>query len=86
MVQLVVLAAASDPRPSANDVVAGWVGFAVFAFLILAVAFLGWSFSRQLKKVRAAKEAGLYDQSPEGRARNGAPQDNGQTPPTHHRA
>jgi hypothetical protein len=61
MIQLVAFAAASDPRPYANNVVAGWVGFAVFIFLIAAVAFLGWSFTRQLRKVRAAQERGVYD-------------------------
>jgi hypothetical protein len=60
MLSVVLQAAASDPRPGANSVVAGRVGAVVFVFLILAVVFLCWSFSRQLKKVRAAREAGVY--------------------------
>jgi len=46
--------------PKDDDVVAGWVAFVVFIVLIMAVAFLGWSLSRQFKKVRAAKEAGVF--------------------------
>jgi hypothetical protein len=60
MLYVVLQAAATDPRPGANSVVAGRVGAVVFVFLILAVVFLCWSFSKQLKKVRAAREAGVY--------------------------
>ncbi|KQW48921.1 hypothetical protein ASC77_09385 [Nocardioides sp. Root1257] len=52
-----------DDVPEANDVKAGWVAFAIFIGLILAVAFLGWSLVKQLRKVDAAEEAGLYDPS-----------------------
>ena len=52
-----------DDVPEANDVKAGWVAFAIFIGLILAVAFLGWSLTKQLRKVDAAEEAGLYDPS-----------------------
>jgi len=52
-----------DEVPEANDVKAGWVAFAIFIGLILAVAFLGWSLVKQLRKVDAAEEAGLYDPS-----------------------
>ena len=52
-----------DEVPEADDVKAGWVAFAIFIGLILAVAFLGWSLIRQLRKVDAAEEAGLYDPS-----------------------
>ena len=60
MTGIVVLAAASDPRPDDNNVVAGWVGFVVFVALILAVVFILRSFTKQLKKVDAARDAGLY--------------------------
>jgi hypothetical protein len=60
MLYVVLQAVPSDPRPSANDVVAGRAGAVVFVFLILAVVFLCWSFSKQLKKVRAARDAGVY--------------------------
>lgn len=53
----------SDPVPEDEDVKAGWVAFAVFIGLIVAVALLGWSLVRQLRKAEAAEEAGLYDPS-----------------------
>ena len=52
-----------DGVPDDNDVKAGWVAFAIFIGLILAVAFLGFSLVKQLRKVDAAEEAGLYDPS-----------------------
>ena len=48
MTGIVVLAAASDPRPDDNNVVAGWVGFAVLIALIVAVVFILRSFTKQL--------------------------------------
>jgi TRAP-type C4-dicarboxylate transport system permease small subunit len=60
MIGVLALAVASDPRPADNDVVAGWVGAAVFVGLILAVAFILRSFTKQLKKVEAADKAGVY--------------------------
>ena len=65
MTGIVVLAAASDPRPDDNNVVAGWVGFAVVLALIVAVVFILRSFTKQMKKVNAADEAGVYDEKPE---------------------
>jgi hypothetical protein len=50
----------SEP-PAAEDVKAGWVAFAVFIALCIAVALLGWSLVRQLRKAQAAKDAGVYD-------------------------
>jgi hypothetical protein len=55
------LAAVTDPPPSDNDVRAGWGALGLMLLLIAAVVFLLWSFTRQLKKVRAAQEAGVYD-------------------------
>ena len=52
-----------DEVPEDDDVKAGWVAFAIFIGLILAVAFLGFSLVKQLRKVDAAEEAGLYDPS-----------------------
>jgi TRAP-type C4-dicarboxylate transport system permease small subunit len=60
----VVLAAASDPVPSDNNVKAGWVGFAVVILLIVAVVFLLRSFTKQLRKVEHADEQGVYDEEP----------------------
>jgi hypothetical protein len=53
----------ADQVPEDEDVVAGWTAFAVFALLILAVVFLGFSLTKQLKKADRAEEAGLYDPS-----------------------
>ena len=54
----------TDPTPAPNDVKAGWTGFAVFILLAVAVAFLAWSFVRQLRKAQAAKDAGVYGDEP----------------------
>ncbi len=62
MHQLVLLINAVDPVPDDNDVKAGWGAFAIFVLLIIAVAFLCWSFVKQMRKVKAANEAGVYDE------------------------
>ena len=77
MQHLVLLINALDPVPDDNDVKAGWGAFAVFGLLILAVAFLCWSFAKQMRKVKAANEAGVYDEPAEG---------SDQLPPTHTQA
>lgn len=58
-----LLALATDPVPTDNDVKAGWTAFAIFLLLLLAVALLGWSFSRQMKKVKKANDEGVYGDS-----------------------
>ena len=58
-----VTAAATDPTPTDNSVVAGPWGFLVFILLVVAVAFLGWSLTRQLKKAQRAEDEGKYDPS-----------------------
>ena len=55
---LVVLA---DGAPEPEDVKAGWTAFAIFLLLAVAVAFLGRSLFKQLRKAQAAQEAGVYD-------------------------
>ncbi len=52
-----------DEVPKDEDVKAGWLAFAIFIGLILAVAFLGFSLVKQLRKAQAAEDAGLYDPS-----------------------
>jgi hypothetical protein len=56
------LLAVTDPPPSDNNVKAGWGALGVMLLLIAAVALLLWSFTRQLRKVKAANEAGVYDE------------------------
>jgi TRAP-type C4-dicarboxylate transport system permease small subunit len=65
MIDVVAMALASDPRPDDNNVVAGWLGFAVLIGLIVAVVFILRSFTKQLKKVDAAEEAGAFGQEPD---------------------
>jgi flagellar biogenesis protein FliO len=62
MLFVVLQAAASDPVPSENDVKAGWVALGVVLLLVVAVVFLLRSFTKQLKKVDKAQEAGVYDE------------------------
>lgn len=57
-----LLAAAEVPEP--KDVVAGPVALLIFILLALAVAFLGWSLTKQLRKAQAAKDAGAYGDEP----------------------
>jgi hypothetical protein len=52
-----------DQAPKDDDVVAGWTAFLIFGLLIVAVAFLGFSLTKQLRKADKAEEAGLYDPS-----------------------
>jgi hypothetical protein len=49
--------------PEDDDVVAGWVGALVIGLLVVAVVFLGFSLTKQLRKADRAEEAGLYDPS-----------------------
>lgn len=51
-----------EEAPEANDVVAGWTGLFVILGMAVAVAFLGWSLVRQLKKADKAEAEGLYDE------------------------
>ncbi len=55
-----------EEGPAPEDVKAGWVAFVVFIGLILAVAFLGFSLVKQLRKAQAAKDAGVYGDPPVG--------------------
>jgi hypothetical protein len=55
-----VLTAVADEAPEPEDVKAGWTAFAIFLLLIGAVAFLGFSLTKHLRKAQAAEEAGLY--------------------------
>jgi hypothetical protein len=49
-----------DEAPKDEDVVAGWTAFVIFLLLIGAVAFLGFSLTKHLRRAQAAEEAGLY--------------------------
>jgi len=55
---------ASDPVPAPDDVKAGWIALLVFVGLAGAVVFLGFSLVKQLRKARAARDAGVYGDPP----------------------
>lgn len=63
MLPLTLLAAVVE-GPAPEDVKAGWVALIVFLLLALAVAFLGFSLVKQLRKAQAAKDAGVYGDAP----------------------
>jgi hypothetical protein len=81
MQSLVLVINALDPVPDDNNVKAGWGAFAIFVLLILAVALLCWSFVKQMRKVKAANEAGVYDEPAADRSDS-----SDQLPPTHTRS
>ena len=49
-----------DETPKPEDVKAGWVGFGVFLLLCVAVGFLGWALSRQLRRTEANRKQGAF--------------------------
>jgi hypothetical protein len=51
----------ADKAPDPDDVTAGWLGFLVFILLALAVALLGFSLSRHLRKARDNADKGVFD-------------------------
>lgn len=57
---LTLVVSFADEVPEDEDVKAGWLAFGIFIGLILAVAFLGFSLVKQLRKAQRAKEAGVY--------------------------
>jgi hypothetical protein len=79
--QVVTSGPVSDPPPSENDVVAGWVGAVVLVALIIAVVFILRSFTKQLKKVEEADKAGVYGRDDEPAAGPEAPSDHEQPAP-----
>lgn len=58
------LAVLAQAAPEPEDVTAGWTAFVIFLLLIAAVAFLGFSLVKQLRKAQAAKDAGVYGDEP----------------------
>jgi hypothetical protein len=61
----------ADKVPDPNDVKAGWVAFAVFIALVLAVAFLGYSLTKHLRRANDNAERGVFD--PSDKPRNSTP-------------
>jgi len=57
---LTAVVSLADEVPEDDDVKAGWLAFGIFIALIVAVALLGFSLVKQLRKAKAAQEAGVY--------------------------
>ena len=60
-----LIVSAADKTPKDEDVKAGWTALVVFVLLIAAVVVLAFSFTKQLRKAQAAKDAGVYGDEPE---------------------
>jgi hypothetical protein len=52
-----------DEVPKDEDVKAGWVAFAIFIGLIIAVTLLGFSLVKHLRRAQASEDAGRFDPS-----------------------
>lgn len=63
-VMMALTTLAEDVVPEDNDVVAGGWGAFFFVALIAATALLMFSFTKQLRKAQAAKDAGVYGDEP----------------------
>lgn len=66
LITLHSLVLAADPTPADKDVKAGWGAFWIFILLALAVAFLGWSLVKQLKKTQANADKGVFGPPADG--------------------
>jgi hypothetical protein len=65
----------SDPVPAPEDVKAGWTALLIFVGLGLAVVLLAFSFTKQLRKAQAARDAGVYGDPPVAPPGDGEPPD-----------
>ena len=72
MFVLTVLSAVIE-GPAPEDVKAGPVALILFLLLALAVAFLGFSLTKHLRRAEAAKDLGLYGDEPVDPATPGSP-------------
>lgn len=57
----VALAPGADEPAAPEDYKAGWLGFAVIMALVVAVALLGVSLTRHLRKARDNADHGAFD-------------------------
>lgn len=63
-VTLLLVRLAVDPTPKPEDVKAGWGALALFVLLGIAIALLGWSMSRHLRRAQSNEADGLFDRDP----------------------
>jgi hypothetical protein len=59
-----LIVSATDKTPQDKDVKAGGWGALILVLLIVAVVVLAFSFTKQLRKAQAAKDAGVYGDEP----------------------
>lgn len=71
---LVLALTLADEAPADENVVAGPIGFVVFIGLVIALAFLGWSLTRHLRKAKQAADAGVFGEDPTDDARRDTPE------------
>lgn len=57
------LVSGADKVPAPEDVKAGWGAFGIFILMAVAVALLGWSMSRHLRKAKVNADLGRFDPS-----------------------
>ena len=50
----------AEETPDDDSVVAGPIAFVIFLGLCIAVAILGWSLNKHLKKAHRAADAGVF--------------------------
>ena len=63
MLALMMLSAV-EQGPAPEDVKAGWVALIIFLLLAVAVAFLGVSLFKHLRRAQDSKNAGRYGDDP----------------------
>ncbi len=71
---ILLIVAGVDKVPADDDVKAGWVAFGVFIALAIAVALLGWSLTRHLRRAKDNAAAGAFGpvDEPSGQPRQNA--------------
>jgi hypothetical protein len=70
MQPLLILLKAVDPVPADKDVTAGYAALAVFIGLAVAVAVLGWSLTRHLRRARDNADKGVFGAAEPGDQRS----------------
>ena len=60
MQSLLILLKAVDPVPADKNVTAGYAALAIFIGLAIAVAVLGFSLTRHLRKARENADKGVF--------------------------
>lgn len=68
MTALHLLLTLAAEAPDAKDVKAGWVAFGLFLGGAAVVVLLGLSMRKQLRRVQANRDAGVFGDEPRGDA------------------